>query len=192
MKTTCTGTSGRSEGVLYVGLPVSVQYFACTSKATACSPICWRASTTVFHVGSLAFRSQRPSISCLQRSLPSPRWFCSIVRSSWSCRPSLTPSKCQFTTESSAFESSFRVGVAGAVGGEKIRSHSHKYSNWVRDTIKCSDDNFAWHIAKVEILIKLTFRPSSSAFRHLSCLLFQQTHPAWNVRRSDLWAPPTC
>ena len=114
---------------LHVGLPVSVQYFACIFEATLCSPIRLRASATAFHVGSLAFRSQQLSTSCLQRSLPSPRKSWSITRSSGSSSPNLTPSKCHFTTESSAFESSFRVGVAGAVGGEKTRSHSYKYSN---------------------------------------------------------------
>ena len=121
-----------STTTLYVSLPVSVQYFVCIFKATLCSPIRQRASVTAFHVGHLAFRSQWPSISCLQRSLPSLRKSWSIVRSSWSSSPNLTPSKCQFTTESNAFESSFRVAVAG---GEKRPDHSHT----VRDT-KCSDD----------------------------------------------------
>ena len=109
---------------LYIGLLVSVQYFVCIFEATLCSPIRWRASATAFHVGSLAVRSQQLSTSCLQRSLPSPRKSWSITRSSWSSSPNLTPSKCQFTTESSAFESSFSVGVAGGGEGEKTRSHT--------------------------------------------------------------------
>ena len=53
-------------------IPVSVeelQYFSRIFKAILCSPIRQRASATPFHVGSLAFRSHRLSISCLQRSL---------------------------------------------------------------------------------------------------------------------------
>ena len=102
-----------------------LQYFVRILKATACSRIRQRASATAFHVGSLAFRSHRLNISCLQRSLPSPWKFLSILLSSWSSKPNFTPSECQSTTESSAFESSFRVGVAGAVGKKNEQSTVH-------------------------------------------------------------------
>ena len=158
-----------STTTLYVSLPESLQYFVCIFKATLCSPIWQRASTTAFHVGCLAFRSQWPNVSCLQRSLPSPRKSWSIVRSSWSSSPNLTPSKCQFTTESSAFESSFRVGVAG---GEKRPDHTHTCT--ARDA-KCSNYIFVWPISKAELTFRRSLTRGVWSFRHLSCLLFQQT-----------------
>ena len=104
-------------------IPVSVeelQYSVRIFEAILPSPISWRASATAFHVGSWAFRSHWHNISSLQRSL-SPRKSWLIVRSSWSFRPNLTPSGYQSTTESSAFVSSFKRGVAAAVGEEMIR-----------------------------------------------------------------------
>ena len=103
-------------------IPVAVavaelQCLVCIFEATVSSPIRWRASMIAFHVGSLPLREQQISISCLQRAM-SPRKVLSIALSSWPSSPNFTPSECQSTTASSAFESSFRVGVAGAVSGE--------------------------------------------------------------------------
>ena len=128
-------------------------------KATLYSPICWRASATAFHVLSLAFRSHRLNISCLQRS---PWKFLSILLSSWSSSPNFTPRECQSTTESSAFERSFRVGVAGAVG-EEITNYDifHAHFQGRADT-------------------KLTFRQRLSrirSFRHLSVLFVVLARP---------------
>ena len=107
----------------YTDIPVAVeelQYFVRMFKATWCSPIRQSASAIAFHVGCLAFRSQRSNISYLQRSL-SPWWSFSIWISTCRSNSNFTPSENQLTTESTAFESSFRVGVAAV---EKMnRSH---------------------------------------------------------------------
>ena len=159
-------------------IPVAVeklQCLACISEATVSSPISWRASAIPFHVGSLPLREQQISVSCLQRAM-SPRKFLSIALSSWSSSPNFTPSECQSTTVSSAFESSFRVGVAGAVSGE---------ITWLQlmvNTVKILNApvNFLLVLIKERAGSKLTFRRSFSrvrSFSHLCCLLFQLTHP---------------
>ena len=114
-------------------MPVEeLQYFIRIFKATSCSPISWRASMTAFHVGSLEFLSHLPNISCLQRRL-SPGWSFSIVQRWWLSNPNFIPSECQSWTKESSFESSRKVGVAGAVGGDEwfICTYMHDISVFV-------------------------------------------------------------
>lgn len=109
----------------YTDIPVAVeelQYFVRMFKATRCPPIRQSASAIAFHEGCLAFRSQRSNISYLQRSL-SPRWSFSIWISMCRSNSNFTPSENQITTESTAFESSFRVGVTAV---EEMTRSSHK------------------------------------------------------------------
>ena len=147
-----------------------LQCLACIFEATVCSPIRWRASMIPFHVGCLSVREQQISISCLQRAM-SPRKVLSIALSSWPSSPNLTPSECQSTTASSAFESSFRLGVAGAVSRE---------ITWLQlmvNTVKVLNAPVTFSPCTYQRAgSKLTFRRSFSrvrSFSHLCCLLFQ-------------------
>ena len=94
-------------------------YFLRISSATRPSSIWSKASATASQVGFGALSSQQATISVLQRS-SSPRWFFSMTPSCWIFKSRFTPSVCQRKTDFNSFASAFRVGVAGAAGGETI------------------------------------------------------------------------
>lgn len=89
-----------------------------------------------------------------------------------------TPSEYQSVTESRSFKSSFRVGVAGAVRGETIKSHLLVI--YTEKIFRC--EFFLACVSKVELMLT---HISSEFVQDLdlqpSLLFVVPDNPAWNV-----------